>query len=257
MPQFKSVQGALPVYMVLGIEFAAILGPLYTFYNTVFQPLLAAGPYLSLGFFSVALAGIFSLIYWWLLDTDRADKIKDKLEHHQDKMKKARQNDESDKASEHMQKTLKLNQKFMMLNFKPMIATMVFVALIFPWLGVTYSPNIDLTATGNNSFTGNITHAGTTEKIQVVNNTEPVIDYNGENATVHENFHTHGITWEVMGFNDAPEDSEADAKLNINAVFVPLPGSYPFVGKALNWLGFYIILMMPLSYIFRKALGVQ
>jgi uncharacterized membrane protein (DUF106 family) len=243
--------------MVLGIETAAILGPLYTFYNTVFQPLLAAGPYVSLGFFSVALAGIFSLIYWWLLDTDRADKIKDKLEHHQDKMKEARQNDKSDKASEHMQKTLKLNQKFMMLNFKPMIATMVFVALIFPWRGSTYSPTIDLAATGNNSFTGNITYAGETKQIQVVNDTEPVIDYNGESATLHENFHTHGITWEVMNFQDAGENSQADAKLKINAVFVPLPGSYPFIGKALNWLGFYVLLMMPLSYIFSKALGVQ
>jgi len=33
-----------------------------------------------------------------------------------------------------MQETMKHNQKMMMLNFKPMIATMVFVALVFPWL---------------------------------------------------------------------------------------------------------------------------
>lgn len=242
--------------MVFGIDTAALLGPLYTFYNTVFQPMLAMGPYVSLGFFSAALAGIFSLIYWWLLDTDRADKIKDKLEHHQDKMKKARQNDESDKASQHMQKTLKLNQKFMMLNFKPMIATMVFVALIFPWLGFTYSPTVDLQSTGNHSFTGNITYAGQSSQIEVINNTEPVINYNSQNASLHENFDASGITWEVMGFNQASGDN-VDAKLNINAVFIPLPGSYPFVGKALNWLGFYIILMMPLSYAFRKALGVQ
>jgi uncharacterized membrane protein (DUF106 family) len=243
--------------MVFGIETAAILAPLYAFYNTVFGPLLGMGPYVSLGFFSVALAGIFSIIYWWLLDIDRADNIKDKLEHHQDKMKEARQNEESDKASKHMQKTLKLNQKFMMLNFKPMIATMVFVALIFPWLGATYSPTIDLTSTGNQTFTGNITYAGQTSQIQVINNTEPVIDYNGQNASLHEYFKATGITWEVMGFNEAPEDSDTDAKLNINAVFVPLPGSYPFIGGALNWLGFYIILMMPLSYLFRKSLGVQ
>jgi len=242
--------------MVLGIETAALLAPLYTFYNTVFQPVLTMGPYISLAFFSTALAGIFSLIYWWLLDTDRADKIKDKLEHHQDKMKEARQNDKSDKASKHMQKTLKLNQKFMMLNFKPMIATMVFVALIFPWLGATYSPSIDLQNTGNNTFTGNITYAGQSSQIDVINNTQPVIKHNGDNATLHENFEAQGIKWEVMGFNEAPKD-EADAKLKINAVFIQLPGSYPFIGTAINWLGFYIILMMPLSYLFRKALGVQ
>jgi len=235
---------------------AAVVGPLFAFYDTVFQPLLSMGPYVSLGFFSVALAGIFSLIYWWLLDKERADEIKDKLEHHQDKMKEARQKDKSDKASEHMQKTLKLNQKFMMLNFKPMIATMVFVALIFPWLGATYAPTIDLTETGNQTFTGNISYAGQTEQVQVVNDTEPVIDYNGENASLHETFNTHGINWEVMNFNQA-SNGEADAKLKINAVFIPLPVNIPFVGTALNWLGFYILLMMPLSYGFRKALGVQ
>jgi uncharacterized membrane protein (DUF106 family) len=239
-------------------DFAAVLAPLFAFYDTVFQPLLSMGPYVSLGFFSVALAGIFSLIYWWLLDKDRADKIKDKLEHHQDKMKEARKNDKSDKASEHMQKTLKLNQKFMMLNFKPMIATMVFVALIFPWLGATYAPTIDLQSTDNQTLTGNISYAGQTKQINVVNDTEPVIDYNGENATLHENFHTHGITWEVMNLNQDPgENTKADAKLKINAVFVPLPVNLPFIGKALNWLGFYILLMMPLSYTFRKGLGVQ
>lgn len=244
--------------MVFGIETAAILAPLYAFYNTVFGPLLGMGPYVSLGFFSVALAGIFSIIYWWLLDIDRADKIKDKLEHHQDKMKEARQNEESEKASQHMQKTLKLNQKFMMLNFKPMIATMVFVALIFPWLGVTYGPTIDLNSTGNQTFTGNLTYAGDTTQIQVENRTEGIQVTSGDtNASLHGTIKALGITWEVMNFNQAAEDSEADAKLNLNAVFIPLPGSYPFVGGALNWLGFYVLLMMPLSYLFRKALGVQ
>ncbi|AOV94347.1 hypothetical protein AQV86_00280 [Nanohaloarchaea archaeon SG9] len=237
-------------------NFAAVLAPLFAFYDTVFQPLLSMGPYVSLGFFSVALAGIFSLIYWWLLDKERADEIKDKLEHHQDKMKEARQNDKSDKASNHMQKTLKLNQKFMMLNFKPMIATMVFVALIFPWLGATYAPTIEMQNADNQTFTGNISYAGQTEQIQVINNTEPVIKFNGENASLHESFHSHGMTWEVMNFNQA-SNQEADGKLKINAVFVPLPVNIPFIGTALNWLGFYILLMMPLSYTFRKALGVQ
>ncbi|MFB6174871.1 MAG: EMC3/TMCO1 family protein [Candidatus Nanohalobium sp.] len=243
--------------MVFGIQFAALLTPLYTFYDSFFQPLLAMGPYVSLGFFSAALAGIFSLIYWWLLDTDRADEIKEKLEHHQDKMKEARQNDESDKASKHMSKTLKLNQKFMMLNFKPMIATMIFVAFIFPWLGSTYSPTVGLHSTGNHTFTGNISYAGQVSQIQVVNKSEPVIKFDGQQAKLHQNFKTHGITWEVMNFMKSPSGSNSDAKLSINAVFIPLPGNYPLVGNAVNWLGFYLILMMPLSYLFRKALGVQ
>ncbi|MFB6180882.1 MAG: EMC3/TMCO1 family protein [Candidatus Nanohalobium sp.] len=242
--------------MVLGINFIEILAPLFSFYNTVFQPLLQAGPYISLAFFSIALAGIFSLIYWWLLDVDRQDKIKEKLDYHNDKMKEARQNGEDEKASKHMSKTMKLNQKVMMLNFKPMIATMIFVSFIFPWLGATYSPSIDLHRADNQTFKGNTTYAGHQAQIEVVNKTKPVVKHNGNNASIHENIQIHDITWEVMNFKQTP-DAETDAKLKINALFIPLPVNLPYIGKALNWLGFYFILMMPLSYIFRKLLGVQ
>jgi uncharacterized membrane protein (DUF106 family) len=41
-----------------------------------------------------------------------------------------------------------------------------------------------------------------------------------------------------------------------NGKFVNLPFSLPWIGGALNWLGFYILIAMPLTYIFRKMLGV-
>jgi len=40
------------------------------------------------------------------------------------------------------------------------------------------------------------------------------------------------------------------------ASFVKLPISVPFIGDELNWLGFYILIAMPLTWIFRKMLGV-
>ncbi|MFB6115647.1 MAG: hypothetical protein ABEK04_05195, partial [Candidatus Nanohalobium sp.] len=108
------------------------------------------------------------------------------------------------------------------------------------------------------TFAGNLSYAGNTAQLQVENTTKGItVKHNGNNASLHGNIKALGITWEVMGFNEKASSEKADAVLNLNAVFVPLPGNYPFVGGALNWLGFYIILMMPLSYIFRKALGVQ
>jgi len=234
-----------------------ILTPLFAFYNTVFQPLLIAGPYISLGFFSAALAALFAIIYWIFLDVERADEIKEKLNDYQDKMKEARENDKHDKASEHMKKTLQLNQKFMMLNMKPMLATVVFVGLFFPWLGNTYAPNIQMNETQNGTFSGQLDYAGQSQEINVLNVSEGVMVQSGDSeVAVRDSLNMLGVTWQVINFQNV-EDKPFDARLKLNAEFVPLPFTLPYIGDALNWLGFYFVLIMPLTYIFRKALGVQ
>lgn len=234
-----------------------ILTPLFGFYNTLFQPLLAAGPYVSLGFFSAALAALFAIIYWIFLDVERADEIKEKLNDYQEKMKQARENDKHDKASEHMKKTLQLNQKFMMLNLKPMLATVVFVGLFFPWLGNTYAPNIQLNETENSTFSGQLEYAGQSQEVRVLNVSSGVMVQSGESeVAVRDTLNMLGVSWQVVSFHSIQEEP-FDARLKLNAEFVPLPISLPYVGDALNWLGFYFVLIMPLTYVFRKALGVQ
>jgi len=234
-----------------------ILTPLFGFYNTLFQPLLAAGPYVSLGFFSAALAALFAIIYWIFLDVERADEIKEKLNDYQEKMKQARENDKHDKASEHMKKTLQLNQKFMMLNLKPMLATVVFVGLFFPWLGNTYAPNIQLNETENSTFSGQLEYAGQSQEVRVLNVSSGVMVQSGESeVAVRDTLNMLGVSWQVVSFHSIQEEP-FDARLKLNAEFLPLPISLPYVGDALNWLGFYFVLIMPLTYAFRKALGVQ
>jgi len=233
-----------------------LLAPLFSFYDSVFQPLLAAGPYVSLGFFSAALAALFAVIYWFLLDVERADEIKDKLNKYQDKMKEARENDKDDEASKHLKKTLQLNQKFMMLNIKPMLATIVFVGLFFPWLGNTYAPNVDMNQTDNSTFTGQLQYAGNTQELKVSNESSVLVESGNSTAGIKEDIDVLDVKWQVAGFQRL-QDENSDARLKLNAEFVPLPVSLPFVGNALNWLGFYFILIMPLTYVFRKLLGVQ
>lgn len=244
--------------MAAGIQ--ALLTAMYGFYNTIFQPLLALGPYVSLGFFSAVLAGLFSVIYWALLDIERADEIKDKLSEHQEKMKEARSNSNSDKASEHMQESMKLNQKLMKLNIKPMIATMVFVALIFPWLGHTFSPTVKLDQDGS-SYNGTFKYAGQTAPVTVDNSTSPAsITIGDSTVEMDEDVQVFGIDWETRYFGESSGGflgtGGSGTILKLSAKFIPLPLSIPFAGSTLNWLGFYIVVAMPLTYVFRKLLGV-
>ncbi|WP_414836558.1 EMC3/TMCO1 family protein [Candidatus Nanohalococcus occultus] len=242
-------------------ELAPILTALYSFYNVVFQPLLALGPYASLGFFSVCLAGLFSLIYWHFLDIEKADKLKEKMSHHQDKMKEARSNDKTDKASKHMQKSMEVNQELMKENFKPMIGTLLFVTLIFPWLGATFAPTVQLAETSPGMYEGNLTFGEQTSLITVNNSTgTPVVEYNGQQAKVGEYFDASGVTWDVKKVGEKSPGllSSYEGKfVKVNAMFVKLPFNIPILaGNELNWLGFYILIAMPLTYVFRKLLGV-
>jgi len=244
----------------MALEIQTALAGLYGFYNMLFQPVLALGPYYALAFFSAGLAGLFSLIYWYLLDIDKADALKKKIKDKQQAMKDARKNDESEKASEFMQETMQLNQKLMMLNFKPMIATMLFVSLIFPWLSVTFSPDIPLEEE-NGLYHGQLTFAGESMDINLENNSEMLLTTeDGQEAVKGEEIEAHGITWE---FNRFTEDNGGFLSVydgtvsNMRAGFIDLPFSIPFAGNTLNWLGFYIVMAMPLTFLFRKLLGVN
>jgi uncharacterized membrane protein (DUF106 family) len=242
------------------VDIQSFLTALYGFYNTIFEPVLGLGPYPALAFFSVCLAAVFSIIYWFLLDIEKNKKLKEKINKKQDKMKQARKNENADKASEHMQETMELNQKMMMLNFKPMIATMIFVALIFPWLGSTFAPNVQMQQIDNTTFEGNLTFAGETQRLTVINNTEPTLEVNDQQIQQGEKFSFQGINWNFKNFGASTGGFLSTGEgysAKLAAVFVPLPFSIPLAGEALNWLGFYILIAMPLTYIFRKMLGVQ
>lgn len=231
------------------VNVQAILEPLFGFFDAIFQPLLQLGPYPSLIFFSAALAALFSVIYYIFLDRERADEIKDKLEAHQDKMKEAREDGADEEVSDHLEKSLKLNQKFMMLNLKPMIATMLFVGLIFPWLGATFAPNLDFTE--ENNFSNQLEWAGQSQQIYFDNDTRTV-QLDNQSAAKNEHISAYGVDWQVTKVNDIEKGVEA----RMNIAFIKLPFDLPLAGSALNWLGFYILIVMPLGYGLRKMMGV-
>jgi len=240
---------------------AGILEILYSFYNVLFQPILSLGPFIALGFFSATLAALFSGIRYMLLDHEKAEKIQDKIQEKQEKMKEARENDNQEKASEHTKQVFKHNQEFMMLNMKPMIGTMLFVALIFPWLGATFAPTIQLQETTNNTFEGNFTYANTETPITVDNTSEnATLQINGQQVQPSQQAQIQGFEWTYKGLKQKTpgifNNYEGPAAA-FNGHFIPLPITLPWIGPALNWLGYYIIIAMPMTLILNKTLGIQ
>ncbi|QGA80960.1 EMC3/TMCO1 family protein [Candidatus Nanohalobium constans] len=240
---------------------AGLLTALYSFYNVVFQPVLSLGPYIALGFFSACLAILFSGIRYWLLDHEKAEKIQDKISEKQEKMKEARENDNHEKASKHTKDVFKHNQEFMLLNMKPMIGTMLFVALIFPWLGATFAPTAQITQTTGQMYEGNFTYAQTQTPITVDNTTEtPVLQVDNQSIEPGEAAKINGFKWTYKGIKEKTPGFFSNTEgtvANFNGKFIQLPFTLPWIGGALNWLGFYIIITMPMTLILNKTLGIQ
>lgn len=240
---------------------SGILTALFSLYDVIFHPVLSFGPYVSLAFFSICLAGLFSGIRYMLLDHEKADKIQDKISEKQEKMKEARENDNHEKASEFTKEVFKHNQEFMMLNMKPMIGTMLFVALIFPWLGSTFAPVVQVQETNDGIYEGNFTYANEQTPITVDNSSEEfTVSNDGKEVTSGEQLEVNGFQWTVKDFrerNPGFYSSTDGPAVGFNGMFVPLPFSLPFIGTALNWLGFYILIAMPLTFAFNKAMGIQ
>lgn len=232
----------------------AITSQLYASYSSFFQPLLALEPHIALGVFSVTLAGIYSVIHWYVGDHERIASIKQSMEEHQDKASKAKEEGDEEKAAHHQKKSMSLQQNMMMANFKPIIVIMVFSILFFPWMRATYSPTIRMNRTRNHTYTGRISYAGRQDHITVVDPEKPVVEVKDQKAGIGGSINDLGVKWQVKSFKKDQEHGKA--KLGLNADFLDLPAKLPLVGNAINWLGFYIMLSIPFSNIFRRLLGI-
>jgi len=238
-----------------------ILATLFEFYDAIFRPILQLGPYFSLIIFAASLALIFSLIYWKFLDKEKADKIKNKISDHQDKMKEAREEDDKEATQKHLAETLELNQKFMLVSMRPMMVTMLFVALIFPWFGATYSPAVPLDHVDNQTYEGTLEFAQQEQdfQLEVQEDNQTILTFNNETYETGDRVNEFGVNWHIRNYN--PDNggwfSTVDGPaLHVSAEFYQLPRPLPLIGEGFNWLGFYILLVMPLSITIRKALGV-
>lgn len=228
----------------------AIISQIFGFYSSFFQPLLALRPpHIALGVFAVILAGLYSLVHWYVGDHEKIASIKENMEEHQSKAKGA---EDEEQAAKHQKKAMSLQQKMMVANFKPILVIMVFSILFFPWMRATYSPTVQLNKTGNHTYRGQMTYAGRRGQVKVIGSSSPVVQTQGQEAELGEKIEILGVKWQVKNFK---QDGQK-ARLSLNADFLDLPFSLPLVGNAVNWLGFYMLLSLPFSNLFRRLLGI-
>lgn len=239
--------------------FLAFTQPLFPYtFDPVFGPLLGmgsplTGARLTVAAISVLLAGLLSLLYYWLMDLEAYEEFKEKRSNLQDKMQEARDEGNTEEASKYTKEMMEMNMENMRLMLKPMLVSMVLFFLILPWMYTTFNPVVPMQETGA-GVAGTLQFNGggeTAMTLEQRNNTS-VIVVDGETLAEGDRFLMEDLPWKVQTIT---ADEEAEVK--VAAEIIQLPANLPLVGDELGWLGSYILIVIPLTFIFRKKLGIQ
>lgn len=236
-----------------------IVSLIFDTWDAIFEPVLALGALPSIVLFSLGLALLFTFFYWLLVDKEEFQKAKQKLKDKQQEAKEAQEEGNDEEAAELMKETFSLQKDFMLVSAKPMMATFVFVALFFPWLGATYSPGVEMEATGENIYTGELELGPSSQSLTVDNSTGSYeVEINGETLEEGDRFEFAGVDWQVAHFGEPRGFFSGEGVVTeLRADFIPMPINLPIIGEAINWLGLYILITIPVSIVLRKTLGLS
>ncbi len=110
----------------------------YSALSVLFAPLLVIP---SLGIFILAsvVSFIITLLHKLLVDQEKVKKIREEIKEIQKQIKKLEKTEVAE-ANRLTAEMLKLTNKQMMSNIKPMLASMVLLVLLLPWVASTF-PN--------------------------------------------------------------------------------------------------------------------
>lgn len=194
---------------------------------------------------------VINAFYKFMINQEEAGRIKDRMgELSKESRKLAKENPE--KSKQLMDEMMKEQRHLMRKNMKPMIVSLIVVAIALPWLGAAYhdrdvaiangvsvSPlslddiNYDVTLQENNVMI----KEQTTNKIK--------------ECTAPCKLKFPSGTWRVEKI------AEDKVRLSIIAAVLPPPISLPLVGSELGWIVWYILASIPLAILIRTLYGIR
>jgi len=121
--------------------FENIFEPIMQFYfgifTFVFSPLLGLDPLIAEASIAIILIVITTSFYKFMVDQDAMKKLKEEQQALNKKAKEV-QKEDPEKSQKLMGEALKLANKQMKMNMRPMMAALGIFVLFFPWLSHTF-----------------------------------------------------------------------------------------------------------------------
>ena len=110
----------------------------YGFLSVVFSPVLGLPVIYAVIIMAMCLSFTTTMIYKFGANQEEIKKIREEQKALNAKVREV-QKEDPEKANALMKEALKLTNKQMKMNMKPMIATMVVAFMVFPWIAQTFT----------------------------------------------------------------------------------------------------------------------
>ena len=210
----------------------------------LFNPLLALSPSLAVLIFSGIILFIINIFYKILINQKAAKAIKDRQKELSKKMQEERKAGNTDKMNSLMKESLGENSKLMRMTMKPMIVSFVVVIIFLPWLHTIYG---DVAAPVQNN-TGAVALMGVNHTFSLAGNDVSVpgaAEYKGQcdGKCLSVDNRGYEVRQEGNGVIFAP-------------IVATMPYALPLLGYTVGWLGWYILVSIPLVIIIRKLMKI-
>jgi uncharacterized membrane protein (DUF106 family) len=202
--------------------------------------LLAYTPIVAVTIFSVIVLIIINLFYRILMNQSEAKQIKEKSKELNKQMRALQKEGKRDEANKLLSEVMRENSKIMRMTMKPMLVSFIIVIVLLPWLSEAYG---DRTVAMENNI-GKFNFRGVEYDVSRSGN---IITVNGQTA----------CTSCVQKIGDSFfEITEDQGKIRFAPVIAMLPVSLPVVGNNLGWLGWYILVSIPVVIFTRKLMRI-
>lgn len=202
-----------------------------------------SNPVIAVTLYSIVILILINVLYKFLINQNEAKNIKERQKQMRDEIKQAQKEGDKEKAKKLMGEMLAENSKMMRMTMKPMMVSLIIVIIVLPMIGNVYGDKEVVLE--NNEGTLSLDNE---YKISVDENK---IDITGPESVdcempCREKF--HNTKWNIRS---------AEQKVIFGRVLVELPMSLPFIGDDLGWLGWYILISIPVMIISRRAMKIH
>lgn len=191
--------------------------------------------------FSLFVLFVINLGYRFFMNQRDAKSINVRVKELNEQSKAARKQGDHKKASEIMSESFREKSKLTKMSLKPMLLSFAIVLVLLPMLSNVYGDRIvDVKETR-----ANITIDGSFYDVTVSGKTVSVGNVTCE-TPCRENI--AGGLWNIKTSGSSVEFSR---------IVALLPVSLPFLGDDLGWLGWYIVISIPVMVLQRRLLKIH
>ncbi|MEE9323648.1 MAG: EMC3/TMCO1 family protein [Candidatus Aenigmarchaeota archaeon] len=239
-------------------------------------------PHQEILIWTIIIIFIVTLMYRFMVDPKKMRQIKKDMKFYSEKSKEARKKKDTKKTSEYADEMMKLSRKQFGLNTKPMmVSLLVFFLALYTVLGA-YGTTIPIVGTyvggilvntdevvNQDTHTGVLKYKDLSYPLQVRNESHEdertafkiAIDHDQNNGFSDDEMYSPGDIVKIGNLRWKIHHSDMDKTFFILSLGLPFtPPPLPVLGNTGNqvdWIWWYVLCAITLSFTIRKLLGVE